>query len=215
MKKILIIMTCVVAIMSSARDRLYIEDFTIQKGETKRIELMLQNDTVYSAFQTDLYLPAGLTIVLDGDEYIIDLTDRADRNHTVSSFAQTDGAIRIFVASQSLLTFSGNSGAVAEIEVKATSNVKGEVRLRNSMAIEPNSVKHILENCTAKVNGGGSGNAPGDVTGDGQCDIADVNAVINAMLGKGSQDGCDITGDGTVDIADVNAVINLMLGKSN
>ena len=134
MKRVLIIIMSLVAIMSTARDRLYIEDFTIQKGETKRIELMLQNDTVYSAFQTDLYLPAGLTIVLDGDEYIIDLTDRADRNHTVSSFEQEDGAIRIFVTSQSLQTFSGNTGAVAEIEVKATSDVKSEVRLRNSMA---------------------------------------------------------------------------------
>ena len=60
--------------------------------------------------------------------------------------------------------------------------------------------------------------ATGDVTGDGQVDIADVNAVINVMLGKGnltpdSSPGCDVTGDGQVDIADVNAVINIMLGK--
>ncbi|MBR1475496.1 MAG: C10 family peptidase [Muribaculaceae bacterium] len=57
----------------------------------------------------------------------------------------------------------------------------------------------------------------GDVTGDGVVDIADVNAVINAMLGKDTSDelqtASDVTGDGQVDIADVNAVINLMLGK--
>ncbi|MBR5727930.1 MAG: dockerin type I repeat-containing protein, partial [Muribaculaceae bacterium] len=63
----------------------------------------------------------------------------------------------------------------------------------------------------------------GDVNGDGKVDIADVNAVINAMLGKGgltpspSPGGegspADINGDGKVDIADVNAVINIMLGK--
>ena len=55
---------------------------------------------------------------------------------------------------------------------------------------------------------------PGDVTGDGQVDIADVNAVINMMLGKAEQTAAaDVTGDGDVDIADVNAVINIMLGK--
>lgn len=55
---------------------------------------------------------------------------------------------------------------------------------------------------------------PGDVTGDGQVDIADVNTLINMMLGKQSEtDAADITSDGRVDIADVNAVINLMLGK--
>ena len=54
----------------------------------------------------------------------------------------------------------------------------------------------------------------GDVTGDGTVDIADVNAVINAMLGNGDNPLADVTGDGMVDIADVNLVINLMLGKS-
>ena len=55
---------------------------------------------------------------------------------------------------------------------------------------------------------------PGDVTGDGQVDIADVNAVINMMLGKAEPlPTGDVTGDGGIDIADVNAIINNMLGK--
>ncbi len=55
---------------------------------------------------------------------------------------------------------------------------------------------------------------PGDVTVDGQVDIADVNAVIVMMLGKAAQTGtADVTGDGQVDIADVNAIIDIMLGK--
>ncbi len=54
----------------------------------------------------------------------------------------------------------------------------------------------------------------GDVNGDGKVDIADVNAIINMMLGKATQTlAGDVTGDGNVDIADVNAVINIMLGK--
>ncbi len=54
----------------------------------------------------------------------------------------------------------------------------------------------------------------GDITGDGNVDISDVNAVINMMLGKAEKvDAADVTDDGNVDISDVNAVINLMLGK--
>lgn len=57
----------------------------------------------------------------------------------------------------------------------------------------------------------------GDVTGDGMVDIADVNAVINVMLGKKSASDYsgnpDVNNTGNVDIADVNAVINAMLGK--
>ena len=39
------------------------------------------------------------------------------------------------------------------------------------------------------------------MTGDGQVDIADVNAVINMMLGKVDKvDAADINGDGNIDI---------------
>ena len=57
---------------------------------------------------------------------------------------------------------------------------------------------------------------PGDLTGDGNVDIADINALINVMLGQWTAADCvndpDLTGDGKVDIADVNVCINLMLG---
>jgi len=61
----------------------------------------------------------------------------------------------------------------------------------------------------------------GDLNGDGQVDISDVNMVINLMLGKVEQTVAgdvtgieDITaGTDNADISDVNAVINVMLGK--
>ena len=55
----------------------------------------------------------------------------------------------------------------------------------------------------------------GDITGDGQVDVSDVNAVINMMLGKVQQTpASDLNGDGKVDVSDVNRVINIMLGKN-
>ena len=57
----------------------------------------------------------------------------------------------------------------------------------------------------------------GDVNGDGVVDIADVNIVINIMLGKDTPDGypgqANVDGKAAIDIADVNMVINIMLGK--
>ena len=57
--------------------------------------------------------------------------------------------------------------------------------------------------------------AVGDVTGDGNVDIEDVNALINVILELTSVDTLmgttDIDGDGTTDIADVNALINIIL----
>ena len=52
---------------------------------------------------------------------------------------------------------------------------------------------------------------PGDVNADGEVNIADINAIIAAIM-KGENDGmCDVNEDGEVNIADVNAVIHIIL----
>ena len=52
---------------------------------------------------------------------------------------------------------------------------------------------------------------PGDVNGDGEVNIADVNAVIDLILsGRTSKPG-DVNEDGEVNIADVNALIAIIL----
>lgn len=57
------------------------------------------------------------------------------------------------------------------------------------------------------------GGIKGDVDGDGEVDTNDLNAVINALVGKGSASNTDVDGDGITDVSDVNALINLVLGK--
>lgn len=54
---------------------------------------------------------------------------------------------------------------------------------------------------------------PGDVTGDNEVDVTDINAIINVMLGQTTNDAADVNGDGVVDVTDINAVINNMLSK--
>ena len=54
---------------------------------------------------------------------------------------------------------------------------------------------------------------PGDVNGDGEVNIADVNSIISAILGDPDIYGnrADVNADGEVNIADVNAVIDFIL----
>lgn len=56
-----------------------------------------------------------------------------------------------------------------------------------------------------------TGTVVGDVNGDGEVNIADVNAIIDIILSGGSADAADVNGDGEVNIADVNAVIDIIL----
>ncbi|MBO5540353.1 MAG: dockerin type I repeat-containing protein [Muribaculaceae bacterium] len=217
MKQIILTIMALLAVAGGARDRLYIEDFTIQPGTTLDVPIVLENDTVYSAMQTDLYLPEGLEVETDYGEYWIDPTSRLSNNHFISSYRQPDGAIRIFVSSQSVRLFTGNCGPLVTVRIRAAASFAGRktVSLRRSVLVEENGDRHTPNDCTAQATAEGSAVVTGDVTGDGRVDIADVNAVINMMLGKATQTATgDVSGDGLVDIADVNRIINIMLGKN-
>ena len=92
------------------------------------------------------------------------------------------------------------------------------VRFRVSQNSGHKTVPVYIDNFTVYYvgnEGGPNVGIVGDVNGDGQVDISDVNAVINMMLGKAEVvPAADINGDGKVDISDVNGVINIMLGKA-
>lgn len=64
---------------------------------------------------------------------------------------------------------------------------------------------------------GGTTYLLGDINGDGNVDVSDINAIINIMLGKAQASDfvgiADVTGDNSIDVSDVNTVINIMLGK--
>ena len=200
------------ALSAIANDRLYIKDFEIVADEAKTIALILDNDTAYSAFQTDIYLSNGLEIEQEDGEYIIDLnTERTAKSHVVSTYKRDDGAIRIFVTSQNLATFKGNGGDIAYIQIKATNSFPGSgtVSLKNSIAAEADATRHILADCTAKA--GELSTLKGDVNGDGEVNIADINVIIDMILSSGFNPSGDVNGDGEVNIADINAVIDIIL----
>ena len=211
---ILNIIVLLTAVSAIANDRLYIKDFEIAAGESKTIALILDNDTAYSAFQTDIYLSEGLEIEQEDGEYIIDLNaERTAKSHVVSTFKREDGAIRVFVTSQNLATFKGNRGDIAYIQIKASDAFPGSgtISLKNSIAAEANATRHILADSMAKA--GEMSNLPGDVNGDGEVNVADVNAVINQVLSGQLSEAGDVNGDGEVNIADINAVIDLILSS--
>lgn len=62
---------------------------------------------------------------------------------------------------------------------------------------------------TVVIRVGGDSNpvCPGDVTGDGATDLADLNSVLGNFGCTGSGCAGDATGDGTTDLADLNAVL--------
>lgn len=208
----------VLAVFSlSAKDRLFILNFHIQPGETLLVPVLLSNDKPYSGLQTDLYLPAGLTLDMnDGDgQHVIDLTERRDKSHTVASNLLASGAIRIYVTSASARDFSGNSGAVFTLSLTAASDFVGPavIELKNTVCAEAIGTRHELDDEVCQVN-------PvllGDVNGDGEVNVADINVVTDIVLG-GSVDNqtrmrADVNGDGEINVADINVISDIILSK--
>ena len=159
MKKIyFMILGIVVAMTATAQDRLYINNFTIAAGETLEVEINLDNTTMFTAFQADIFLPDGLSIGQDDGDYLFDLTDRKARNHTVSSQLLSSGVVRILVASQTLKEISGNSGAVVTFNIIADANATGTktIELRNIVASTPDRVEHDLVSTSCSVTIGSS-----------------------------------------------------------
>ena len=54
------------------------------------------------------------------------------------------------------------------------------------------------------------GSIQGDVNGDGEVNIADVNAVVDVILGGDSNPKADVNDDNEINIADINAVIDII-----
>lgn len=70
-----------------------------------------------------------------------------------------------------------------------------------------------MATCTVNVVEGAD--LPGDVNHDGEVNIADINAIIDIVLGGNANNEmfgrADVNGDGEVNIADINAVIDIIL----
>ena len=205
-----------VAFWAGATDRLYIQDFTMGPGETRTVEILLDNETAYTAFQFDLYLPTGLTVEQEDGDYIFDLTPRKARDHNIASQPQSSGAIRVISYSPHINAYSGNSGALVTFSVTASADFEGPatIRLRNVLFTTLAGTEESFANEDCCVTSAHPW-AKGDVNHDQLVDINDVTDLIAQVLG--TDPGiclicADIYEDNLVDINDVTTLINKVLG---
>ncbi len=207
-----------VAMCAAATDRFYIEDFTIEPGETRTVSILLDNETLYTAFQTDLYLPDGLTVEQEDGDYIFDLTSRKGRDHNIASQIQADGAIRIMSYSPSIKPYSGNSGALVTFSIMANEDFSGPVSilLKNVLftTTAGTEVPFANESCIVTL----PIRLLGDVDKNGFVNISDVTALVDYLLSGDasaiSLSNADCDGSGVVNISDVTTLIDYLLSGS-
>ena len=122
------------AAVAVAAESLSVDNFSIAKGQTKRMPIYLNSNTDYSSFQTDIYLPEGLTPVMideDGDIFPdVELdANRRTASHIIASAMQPDGALRVLTYStkNSLFRTAPVSTPLFYINVKADANLSQQL----------------------------------------------------------------------------------------
>lgn len=204
----------VVALGAAATDRFYIDDFTISTGETVTVSIQLDNETEYTAFQSDIYLPEGLAAANFA------LTARKSSNHSLTATILPDGGIRLLSYSLQLKTYRGNSGALVTFDLTASDDFAGDatIALRNTLFTTEAGVEIPFDNEECQVTLPVEG-IRGDVNDDGYVTIADVTVLIDYLLGTSvlhfNSGNADVNGNGEITIADVSALIDMLLTGGN
>ena len=101
-----------------AEDRLSIADFYLSAGETKEVNILLDNETQYVAFQFDLYLPTGVSLA----GYEVN-RKRVKGSTEVSMAEQEDGSYRFIAAAMSMASIVGNSGRIITLKLKGADDI--------------------------------------------------------------------------------------------
>lgn len=123
---------------ASAADRFYMDAVNIEPNETRTLAFYFENENPYFGFQSDLKLPEGLDVVTENGKPSITLSSRADNSFQIVSNTLADGSLRFGTFSTSHASFTGNSGALLYIKVKATSEFAGgELTVKDILFIGP------------------------------------------------------------------------------
>ena len=99
--------------MAQTADRLFVDNFSIKQNEQMTIAVQLENPgNEYCAFQFDLQLPKGVTIVSNGEKQLgVSLNaNRRKSTHNLSAEMIAEGCYRFVCFSMSNDAFSGHPG---------------------------------------------------------------------------------------------------------
>ena len=202
-------------------DTLYIDDFSIQAGNTVSVPVVMDNEiTNIAAVQFDIALPLELSIPqADNGDYSIQLTDRMSDNHYVIANPKANGDIRVVAVSFPTADFIGNSGAIMNIDMAAIESFTGttqftvkNVTMTTADALTEISVPDFVVVVTVVK---GSDHVYGDVNCDGVVTSADITALYNYLL-SGDETfiaTSDVNGDGSITSADVTVIYNILMGE--
>lgn len=200
--------------VTSMADAIYFLPVTAKAGADVVVPIRLKNSQPAAAYQLELVLPEGLSVVKAtmsekmGTAFSLATNDKGNGIYKMSAYnlmGKTVAAGDEAVINVTLHVAAATSADtyVALLQKQMYSNAAGE-------AIRPNNI-------TTTVTVGETEFEKGDANGDGKINVADIVAILNYTLEKPQRDfvfaAADVNNDGDVDVADLVMLADKIFGK--
>lgn len=148
--------------MAQGTDKFYVENFSINAGESKTVSVNMDNASKsYCSFQFDIYLPNGMTIALNKKgKPDVKLNEDRIEDHTLSVEQVEDSHYRFVCVTLSNSDFYENSGAILNLTVTAASDMANGVydgSLKNIVLVPSDGVKTTIDESAFSVTLGSTG----------------------------------------------------------
>lgn len=192
----------------AAEDKVYISDFSIKAGETKRIELCFDTDrTDITRLQGTVMMPTGLTVQNQSDvagTYVWITGNDARTGGALMSYNYATGGVLMTYG-----TFTAGTGAVAYIDVTASSSLAenstitiSDFKVMNNQSVYTNITS---ENCTVTRDASGQG---GEQSGE----VSFAFSPENLTLDKGQTATVDVTMTNSMALTGMQAKLTASTG---
>ena len=192
-----------------------VPDVNVSKGKTVVVPVLMTNEADIIGFQTDIYLPEGFEFVKDGNDYVVDPSDRMARDHTIMCNISDDGALRVLCFSPSNKVISGNEGELFYVTIKSPADTVGDFSLSFKNTILTTSDAEELLSPNAYTNINVIPYLPGDANGNGEISVIDIVTAAQYIIFQNPDpflfEAADLNNDEQITVTDLALIANLIL----
>ena len=195
-------------------DAFYITPFRAGRDGDVTIDICLKNAKAATAYNFDLLLPEGVTVV----ENSATLSNRHNSTHSLTFNDKGNNTYSFAVLSGNSTALADNDGAIIRVTLHVAADVavgKYAIDIAGASYSEPNGTAHILGTSISSIDI--LEGMPGDVNGNGQVDIGDAVSIVNHLVSKNVETfipaAADTNHNGQIDIGDAVTIVNYLVGK--
>lgn len=196
---------------------MFAADEVTAKVSGTNLNIGLENETSFVAFQMDIQLPQGITAgeisktgrLATGNDVTINGESTATP-FVIASNVLDGNVLRVVAYNLGNNAITDATGDILQIALNAAPANASDITVSNIKFVTAQDLKEM--NLADAV--GENGSLRGDVNLDGVVDIKDVGIILNMFLQKTPATAAgDLDGSGGVDVKDVGIVLNIFLQK--